>query len=313
MFNIVRYTPEHKQDWDHYVQKARNATFLFYRDYMDYHADRFKDHSLIIYKGQHIFALLPAHEQGDVFISHKGLTYGGLIIDSNVTAVAVMEVFRQLNLYLKEANFRQVIYRAIPWIYHQQPSEEDLYALFTVCNAQLSERKIATALFLQNQQPWRKDHRRRLNLAHSQNVEIRSNEPLERFWPLLEQRLSRKFSARPVHTLQEIQLLQSRFPENIILYGAYKDDAMVGGLLIYVTPQVIHGQYSATNEEGDNCGAMEAIYEKVFADYQHLLYFDNGTSIDPDTQRVSEGLIQHKEGYGGRAICYDTYTWTIDK
>jgi hypothetical protein len=39
MFEVKRYTPEDKSIWDKYVDKARNATFLFHRDYMDYHAD----------------------------------------------------------------------------------------------------------------------------------------------------------------------------------------------------------------------------------------------------------------------------------
>ena len=43
MFEIIKYTPEYRQQWDAYVAKARNATFLFYRNYMDYHSDRFKD------------------------------------------------------------------------------------------------------------------------------------------------------------------------------------------------------------------------------------------------------------------------------
>ena len=43
MFEIIKYTPEYRQQWDEYVAKARNATFLFYRNYMDYHSDRFKE------------------------------------------------------------------------------------------------------------------------------------------------------------------------------------------------------------------------------------------------------------------------------
>lgn len=50
MFEVKRYTPEDKSIWDKYVDKARNATFLFHRDYMDYHADRFRDHSLLFIK-----------------------------------------------------------------------------------------------------------------------------------------------------------------------------------------------------------------------------------------------------------------------
>ena len=45
--NIVRYTAEQKTVWDSFVATSKNGTFLFMRDYMDYHADRFADHSLM--------------------------------------------------------------------------------------------------------------------------------------------------------------------------------------------------------------------------------------------------------------------------
>ena len=38
MFIIRRYTPADKRIWDLYVAKSKNATFLFRRDYMDYHS-----------------------------------------------------------------------------------------------------------------------------------------------------------------------------------------------------------------------------------------------------------------------------------
>ena len=85
MFTIVRYTPAHHDVWNHYVEKSRNATFLFYREYMDYHSDRFFDHSLLFYIGNHLHSVLPAHEVGDIFCSHRGLTYGGLLMDEDVT------------------------------------------------------------------------------------------------------------------------------------------------------------------------------------------------------------------------------------
>ena len=48
MIEIVRYTPGKASEWDAFVRKSKNATFLFYRGYMDYHADRFEDFSLML-------------------------------------------------------------------------------------------------------------------------------------------------------------------------------------------------------------------------------------------------------------------------
>ena len=49
------------------------------------------------------------------------------------------------------------------------------------------------------------------------------------FWEILDTNLKNKYGVAPVHTLSELQLLQSRFPQNIKLYLAYKDDIALGG------------------------------------------------------------------------------------
>ena len=74
MISAVPYTPERKTDWDAFVRRAKNGLFLFFRDYMDYHADRFMDGSLMFYEGDQLLALLPASLQDGVLSSHGGLT-----------------------------------------------------------------------------------------------------------------------------------------------------------------------------------------------------------------------------------------------
>ena len=60
MFEIERYTPAKKDEWDQFVRQSKNGTFLFLRDYMDYHSDRFADFSLVARDGEKIIAVLPA-------------------------------------------------------------------------------------------------------------------------------------------------------------------------------------------------------------------------------------------------------------
>lgn len=86
MFEIKRYTPDLADEWNAFVAQSKNGTFLFDRGYMDYHADRFHDHSLIIYRRGKCYALLPGCVDGDTFYSHKGLTYGGLVMSDKTTA-----------------------------------------------------------------------------------------------------------------------------------------------------------------------------------------------------------------------------------
>ena len=312
MFTIKRYSPQDRQLWDDYVRRARNATFLFMRGYMDYHADRFQDHSLLFFVGRKLHSLLPAHENGTVFASHMGLTYGGLLIDVDVTTADVVQLFVELNDYLRRQGFTRVVYKPVPWVYHRLPAEEDLYAMFWKCNARLLRRMSGTVIALDEHLTWRKDHRRRLKNALQMGVRVEADDSLEAFWPVLEENLNTRFGARPVHSLEEMKLLKSRFPQQIVQYNAYVGDVVVGGITFYVMGHVLHGQYSATNDEGKRCGAMEAIYQRVmYDDFASLRYLDFGTSNEQGGLVLNEGLIAHKEGYGGRTVCYDTYEWEV--
>ena len=102
MYNVELYTPERKKEWNIFIENAKNSTFLFDRNYMDYHADRFQDFSLMIYRKNKLYALLPANKKSNVLYSHQGLTYGGLIMSKKSTTLEVIETFQAINSFLKE-------------------------------------------------------------------------------------------------------------------------------------------------------------------------------------------------------------------
>ncbi len=313
MYNIRRYTPVDQAVWDKYVSQARNATFLFYRGYMDYHSDRFHDHSLLFYKGNHLHSILPAHEREYTFCSHLGLTFGGLIMDKNVTAADVVQLFRELNAYLKEQGFLKVIYKPVPWVYHQLPSEEDLYAIYWQCHARITQRDMGTTIFMQEHLRWRKDRLRRLKKAQEAGIIVKKTDDFASFWKVLDDNLQKRHQVHPVHTLAEIELLHSRFPDNIVQYNSYYKGEVVAGLTFYLNKGVmIHGQYCSSNDIGKELGAVDAIYNKVmYEDYPDYKYLDFGRSTEGNGDFLNEGLIAQKEGFGGRGVVYDTYEWEL--
>lgn len=313
MYNIRRYTPADQAVWDKYVSQARNATFLFYRGYMDYHSDRFHDHSLLFYKGNHLHSILPAHEREYTFCSHLGLTFGGLIMDKNVTAADVVQLFRELNAYLREQGFLKVIYKPVPWVYHQLPSEEDLYAIYWQCHARITQRDMGTTIFMQEHLRWRKDRLRRLKKAQEAGIIVKKTDDFASFWKVLDDNLQKRHQVHPVHTLTEIELLHSRFPDNIVQYNSYYKGEVVAGLTFYLNKGVmIHGQYCSSNDIGKELGAVDAIYNKVmYEDYPDYKYLDFGRSTEGNGDFLNEGLIAQKEGFGGRGVVYDTYEWEL--
>ena len=110
MIEIKQYNLDDAVKWNEFVSISKQGTFLFNRNYMDYHADRFADCSFLIMEKGHIVAVLPANREGDTLYSHHGLTYGGLLTTEKITAEKICNIFSELNTLLKEMGIKQVIY-----------------------------------------------------------------------------------------------------------------------------------------------------------------------------------------------------------
>lgn len=309
---IRRYRREDKELWNSFVSKARNATFLFDRNYMDYHADRFDDNSFMFYHKGKLKAVLPANVAGDTLYSHQGLTYGGLLLDKKATVEDVLECFDSLNSWLRKNGISKVVYKALPWIYQQYPSQEDLYALTWKCKAQLISRDIASTIVIDNKLKFAESRKSGIRKALSLNIEVGESNDVDGFWHVLEDNLGNRYNAKPVHTASEMKLLMSRFPNNIKLYVAKMNGEIVGGTLIYVTSQVVHTQYISASVEGKKHGALDLLFDYIINKvYANCRYFDFGKSTEQGGAYLNEPLIFQKEGFGGRGVCYDWYQWEL--
>lgn len=311
-FDVKRYTPDDAPAWNAFVAQSKQGTFLFDRRYMDYHRDRFRDYSLMVYSNGRLFALLPANEADGTLWSHQGLTYGGLLTDARATTAHVCEAFKSINAYLRANGFHRVVYKAIPWIYHQLPAEEDLYALTNVCGARLMARHISTTLVRDHRLKFTESRRSGIRKARRNGLTVEESNDLNAFWTILDNNLEHKYGAKPVHTEQELELLKSRFPSQIKLYMALQNGIPLGGTLIFETPQVVHTQYISASPEGKREGALDLLFDYLINDvYRDAPYFDFGKSCEGDGHVLNEPLIFQKEGFGGRGVCYDWYEWNI--
>ena len=312
MFEIRRYTADRADEWNQFVRASKNGTFLFDRRFMDYHSDRFRDHSLMVFRDGRLYALLPANEKDDTLVTHGGLTYGGLVMSPQCSAKGVLESFTAINAYLRQQGFHSVVYKAIPWIYHQLPAEEDLYALTAVCNASLTIRDISSAIVSTRRMKFTESRRSGLRKALKAGLTVRESDDVDAFWHILNDNLTQKYAVRPVHTADELRLLQGRFPDNIKLWLVYDGDTPVGGTLLFLTPQVLHTQYISASPYGKQHGAIDLLFDhliyNIYADYP---YIDFGKSTVSDSADLNEQLIFQKEGFGARAVCYDTYEYEL--
>lgn len=312
MFEIRKYTQERATEWDQFVAHSKQGTFLFIRSYMDYHADRFQDCSLMVYRKGRLCALLPANRVDKVLYSHQGLTYGGLITDKQATATEVCDIFIKINEYLYLSGIQRVIYKPTPWIYHHYPAEEDLYAVINVCHAQLISRDISSTIPFACRMKFAESRKSGIRKASRSGVTLRESEDLAAFWNILNDNLTRKYAVRPVHSLEELQLLHSRFPKSIRLFMAYNDKGVsIGGTVVYEMPQVVHTQYISASEEGKSAGALDFLFDYVINEVyaSHQGFFDFGKSTEEEGRVLNAPLIFQKEGFGGRGVCYDCYEW----
>lgn len=309
MLQIEKYTTQHYRLWNDFLSHARNATFLFHRNYLDYHSQRFHDHSLIIYKNNTPIALLPAHIHNKQFCSHLGLTYGGYIYTNKMTATLMLQMFEETIHYIQtNTDAETFIYLPIPYIYPDIPSQEDLYALFRH-NATLIARKISTVIQQDKPLGLSELRKRKLKKAEKQNLTIISDNNYPAFWNILETNLKTKYNTTPVHSLSEITLLYQRFPNNIRLYRVTTNNETVAGCVLYITKNVTHVQYIASTPEGRALCAVDYLLNHlIYNEYaRKTRYFDLGTSVEDGGKVLNEGLIFQKEGFGGRAVTYDTY------
>jgi len=309
---IIRYLDKHKAMWNDFVTIAKNTHFFFLRDYMEYHSDRFNDFSLLIFNEKDkLIAILPANIQDNIIYSHQGLTFGGFLIDDKMKTETMLEIFDNLKLYLNQNKIQKLIYKCIPYIYHNKPSEEDKYALFRN-NAKLIRRDVSTTIQLDYKIKYQEQRKRSIKKAIKNELIFEESKNYIEYVKLLNEVLQLQHNTKSVHTLEEIENLCGLFPNNIKLYVAKKESLIVAGTLMFENDDIVHTQYLANSKEGKKLGALDFVIDKLITEiYQDKKYFDFGISNEDNGKYLNKGLIAQKEGFGARAVVHDFYELDI--
>lgn len=303
------YTPQCQSRWDDFIATSANGTFLHRRAYMDYHADRFTDCSLMFEDDAagRLLAVLPANREGATLVSHRGLTYGGLIVGRrHLPDGRIAEVIEAIVDWCKENGINQIDYRPVPHIYHRYPSEADISDLLRR-GAQLSGAVVSSAIPLCEPRVDNESMRQAVRKAEAAGLRTGYSTDLTAFHSMLCACLAERHDARPVHTLAELQLLAGRFPSNIRMLGVYDHtDTLCGGTLLYITDTVVHTQYIATTARGRQLGAVALAVSALCKEFGATgkRYLDFGTSMEPTTGQLNQGLSTQKYALGARPTLY---------
>lgn len=294
---VQQYLLENAAEWNAFVKQSVNGSFLLERDFMDYHQERFEDHSLMMFIEGQLMCCIPAHVKEGVFYSHRGLSYAGLII-SAAAVKNLDKIVDALLEYVKGLAFAKAELQLPPISY------------------QFLNKEIAAVLehkgFISN----RKSHNQSVALDQEiqvspkksigyrngkfEGLRMETTNDFRSFWEeVLIPQLAERYHSKPVHSLAEIELLAARFPENIIQYNVYREDALLAGITFFIKGNIVKSQYTASSPDGLKTDAVAYIYMEAMKEFKEkgCSLMDYGPVNEKDGS-VNKGLQRFKKQLG---------------
>ena len=306
---VRKYQSTDYSTWNEFVANAKNATFLFHRDFMEYHSDRFQDFSLLIFdENQNLKAILPANRVNDIVFSHHGLTYGGLVLNQKTKLQETIVITFNFLRFLNENGISTLNLKQLPSFYTKFPSEEMEYLSF-ILNAKLVRRDSLSVLDLKTDYNFSKDRKQAINRGVKNELIVKEESSFELFWnEILIPNLKQKHQAKPVHTIDEITFLKSKFPKNIRQFNVYKEDKIVAGTTIFESENVAHSQYISGNSDKNELGSLDFLHNYLLKEvFFKKDYFDFGISNENQGRNINQGLLSWKESFGARTFVQNFY------
>ncbi len=318
MIELISYQKSHQNVWDKIIADADNFHFMFYRDYMEYHSDRFDDASYLVMDDEKVIAVIAGTIQDGIWHSHAGLTFGGLVLDARKSRIDnYIKIYQALWKKLSALNIESAIIKPMPFIYYRNPCEADLYVLGQE-NIEAHYMEVTTSINL-NQSKYnvstlrlrgkKKAIKNNVTIHESSDNQISWQTSWQTFWQIIEQKLDDKYQTKPTHNVDEMIKLQKLFPDNIKLYVAIDDKGnMLAGIVLFITDMVFHTQYIAASDVGLQLGALDLLIFDVIeqAKKQQKSFFDFGISTEQKGSLLNDKLAFFKEGFGGRSVIHHT-------
>ena len=307
-YTVKKYHTSDYPQWNAFINEAKNATFLFHRDFMEYHSDRFSDFSMLVFEDEKLISVIPGNRIGATVFSHQGLSYGGLVFDKNIRLGQVLKVFSAVLSFLEQQQITHFQLKQLPFFYAEYVSDEIQYALF-LTEAKLIRRDTLSLIDLSKPFEYSRSKKAKIKLAAASGFTIVEEAGFTEFWnQVLIPNLQQKHGVLPVHTIEEITLLKERFPKNIRQFNVYQNRILVAGTTIFETETVAHAQYISGHLEQNKLGSIDFLYDFLLKNvYKTKQYFDFGTSNENAGRNLNEGLLYWKESFGSKIAVQDFY------
>lgn len=307
-YTVKKYETSDYPQWNAFINEAKNATFLFHRDFMEYHSERFSDFSMLVFEDDKLISVIPANSVGATVFSHQGLSYGGLVFDKNIRLGQVLLVFSAVLSFLEQQQITHFQLKQLPFFYAQYLSDEITYALF-LTDAKLIRRDTLSVIDTSKSFEYSRSKKAKIKLGAASGFTIVEETDFSGFWKqLLIPNLQQRHGVLPVHTIEEITLLKQHFPKNIRQFNVYQNEVLVAGTTVFETETVAHAQYISGHLEQNKLGSIDFLYDFLLQNvYKTKHFFDFGTSNENAGRNLNEGLLYWKESFGSKIAIQDFY------
>ncbi len=304
MIEATAYTADQQAIWDSFIEE--HGIFTHKRNFMDYHCDRFEDASVFLWKKSELVGVFPANVRQQSWESHGGLSFGGLVTKTLKTA-DYLDCWQALLKFGLERGFKTLLYKALPPYYlghwHQPNSLVMSYLQAKVLRV---ENNSLIAGYRPNS--WHLQRHRGIKKAQKAKLSIDSHKHWDEYWELLSSNLKKRHNVIPAHSLAEMLLLKSRFPEHIHLYTVHSPEAaLLGGTVLWKYQHLIHAQYISSSPVGRKLGALDALFSSLIKKYQTLPLFSLGVSAMRSTHQINSGLQAWKDSWGAQTFPHYVY------
>ena len=311
-FAVVRYHEGLHDVWNNVVKKSETGTLLHLREFCTHHAYKFDEASVIITRDDQPFAVLPGNvvtnKSGDLeFWSHSFLTYGGLVRISS-SATTMIPALTAVRDYLIQEGYSKLVYKPVPWVFHQYPDESDTHALWTLGGYPIRRDLSSVSKLPLMESRIAHGRRSRARKAHRNGYTVQQTTDTEEFHTVLVRRLAARHNLIPAISQDDLDLLLNRFPENVRIFGCGVNGEIAAGALVFDCGNTIHFQYLTGTDEGYAQCAMDLLIPYVTNLYcDTAQYVSFGISTEGEQAALNPGLVDYKESWGTTAVTFDRW------
>jgi len=313
-FSILVYDETKTSEWDEFVlNKSMNGTFLQTRKFINYHQEgKFQDCSLMVYKGNDLVAVVLACisiiDKQKYFFSHRGTTFGGLVISKNIYNVSsineIMDLFEEK---VRELGCTKCYMKLTPTIFQKENTDlldyyfyQKGYYEYTELNFFMKLDRYRKDVLAQFSSSKRRDYRYSLK-SNLEFKELHTPEEVKEFYDVLQLNL-KKLNLPSVHTYEDLLDLKfNRFDDAIVFYGVYLENKMIAGSMVFVFDnRIFHTQYLSSDQDYLKLYPMDFLIGNLLqaAIERNMDVFTFGICTEEQGRYLNLGLSRFKEGFG---------------